>query len=231
MSHLPHLAAGGIITGFSPQDVILDGKAISYEPAVILTGADVVPWSVLGRITVGAATAAVKGGGNTGNGTFVIDATTPTLDKAKVGVYTLRCIQVIAANSYLFRLLDPDGISLGVYNLTGAGASITIADAIKGALTDGGTDFVVGDGFDITVPAGSLKYKLSAAAALDGSQVPCAINREYIFSASADKNCPVMVEGYFNEEALTYGAGHTADTVRVALRAVGIHLKKMRYSG
>jgi hypothetical protein len=231
MTHLPHGAAGGLITGFVQQDVILGGKDLVFEPATIKSGANVRPFSVLGQILVGAATAAAKSGGNTGTGTFTIDATTPTLAGAKVGVYTLRCIQVITTNSYLFRLLDPDGISVGVYNLTGSGGSITIADQIKGALADGGTDFVVGDGFDITVPVGSLKYTLSLAAALDGSQIPAAINLEYMPASGADVTCPVVVEGYFNEEALVYGTGHTADTVRVALRNRGIHLKTMRYSG
>jgi hypothetical protein len=36
-------------------------------------------------------------------------------------------------------------------------------------------DFVAGDAFTITVAAGAEKFKLSAAAAVDGSQVPVAI--------------------------------------------------------
>jgi len=34
----------------------------------------------------------------------------------------------------------------------------------------------------------------------------------------------------FNERALVFGAGHTADTVRAALRAAGIHIKTPYYS-
>jgi hypothetical protein len=234
MTHLPHPARGGLFSGYTELDAILQGKKPVFEPAVLKSGTNFGAFTVLGRITVGAATAAAKSGGNTGNGTFTIDATTPTLAGAKVGVYQLRCVAVAVAsnNDGLFELRDPDGHTVGVFAIpTGGGGSVTIADQIKGALVDGSTNFIIGDGFDITVPAGSLKYTTSLSAAIDGSQVPCAILGEPVDATSADKSCPVMVEGMFNEEALIYGTGHTADTVRVALRNVGIHLKTMRYSG
>src|SRR5579862_4629896 len=49
---------------------------------------------VLGKITLGAVSSAAKSGGNTGNGTLVLDGTTPLVagaDKAGVGIYTVRC--------------------------------------------------------------------------------------------------------------------------------------------
>ena len=53
-----------------------------------------------------------------------------------------------------------------------AGGAGAFDDDIKFAVADGGTDFIVGDGFDITVAAGSGKYKMALAAAVDGSAVP-----------------------------------------------------------
>lgn len=126
--------------------------------------------AVLGKITKAAATSAAKAGGNAANtGTFTIDATTPVLAGAKLGVYKLRCVTAVT-NGGVFRLEDPDGIVLD-NNITipvGAGNSVTIAEHIKGVLTDAATDWSVGEGFDITVAAGSGKWAPYDPTALDG---------------------------------------------------------------
>lgn len=231
MSLLPHPAGGGMITGYVQQDLVLNGKDLVFEPATLKSGQVYKAGSVLGRITLGAVTSAAKSGGNTGNGTWVQDATAPKRLGAKVGVYTLRVVAVPAAHGSVWELRDPDGFSLGQYIITGSGGTVTVDNDIKGVLTDGGTDFVVGDGFDVTIAAGTNKLTLALAAAEDGSADPFAILLEEIDASGADKNCPVVVEGYFNEEALTYGTGHTADTVRVPLRQKGIHIRTMKYSG
>jgi len=76
------------------------------------------------------------------------------------------------------------------------------------------------------VAPGSLKYKLSAAAAVDGSQYPEGILVEDTDASAADIDTGVYIAGEFNENAITFGAGHTADSVRDALRLKGIYLKK-----
>lgn len=75
------------------------------------------------------------------------------------------------------------------------------------------------------------KYKLSATNASDGSEVPIAVLGEDLDTSSGDRVFPVIVEGYLNEDALVLGENHTPDTVRLALRKVGIHIRKMSYSG
>lgn len=232
MSLYAHPAGGGMLTGFVPNDLVLLGyKDPVFEPATIASGAALKAGSVLGRITAGAVSSAAKSGGNTGNGTLVVDATNPKRLGVKAGIYAVRVVELHAVHDYTFEVRDPDGYSLGNFRLTGTGASVTFDNDIKFALTDGATDFIVGDGFDVTVAVGSQKMKLAAAAAEDGSAVPVAILLEDVDAAAADKNCPVAVEGYFNEEALQFGAGHTADTVRNGLREVGIHIRSMKYSG
>jgi hypothetical protein len=140
--------------------------------------------TVLGRRTIGAATSATKTGGNTGTGTFVLDEATPVLAGAKPGTYTLRCITAVA-NGGVFRLEDPDGKVLGDVTIPpGSGNSVTVSEQIKGVITDGGTDFLVGDGFDITVAAGSSKMVAVSAAALDGSAVAAGIS--LVEAAAAD---------------------------------------------
>jgi hypothetical protein len=226
----PHPASGGFVSAFSKKSLIY---SFSPEPttihATLLTGTAYKAGMILGRITAGAVTVGTLQG--TGNGTFVIDATNPKRLGIKAGVYRLICVIVHTTHDYTFELRDPDGYALGSYRLTGSGAAITIDNDIKGALTDGGTDFAAGAYFDITVAAGSNKLKQCLAAAEDGSAVPFAILPEDVDATSADKNCPVYATGHFNEEALIYGTGHTADTVRGRFREIGILLSKMKYSG
>lgn len=166
------------------------------EVVTIASGAGVVEIGTpLGKIGAAAATAAAKSGGNTGTGTFVIDATTPTLAGAKVGIYTLRCITAVT-NGGVFRLEDPDGIVLGDFTIpAGPGGAVTIAERIKGVLTDSGTDFIVGDGFDITVAAGSFKYVPVNPAGNDGRQVADALLLQKVDATSADKQVVVLARG------------------------------------
>lgn len=71
----------------------------------------------------------------------------------------------------------------------------------------------------------SGKYKLSASAAGDGSEVPAVVLAEATDATSADKVTVAYFGGVFDENALTYGAGHTKASVREALRDVGIKLQ------
>lgn len=69
------------------------------------------------------------------------------------------------------------------------------------------------------------KFVQSAAAASDGSQTPVAILVDFAPAASADASAGIYVAGEFNENAVLYGAGHSAASVKAALRARGIYLK------
>lgn len=142
---------------------------------------------VLGKISVGTASSAAKAGGNTGGGTLTLDVTTPVLTGAKSGIYTVRNIGVVA-NAGQFQVRDPDGVVLGVYAIGGA----AFATHIKFAMADVGTDFAVGDGFDITVAAGSSKYVPYNPTAVNGSQIPAAILLNAVDATSADKAAVVV---------------------------------------
>lgn len=108
---------------------------------------------VLGVVALGALSGAgVAQAGNTGTGAIsaiTVAAGTP------IGKYQVRVIEP-AANAGAFVVADPGGVEIGHGTVgvafTGGGLGFTIADA---------TDFVAGDGFDITV---------SAAAAADAGQ-------------------------------------------------------------
>ena len=100
---------------------------------------------VVGKITVGAVTGAAKAG-NTGNGTI---GTLSALAGARPGVYQAICIEA-ATNAGRFQVYDPNGKPIST-------VAVAAANAAKVAFTiaDGSTDFAAGDGFDITVAAGT----------------------------------------------------------------------------
>lgn len=68
------------------------------------------------------------------------------------------------------------------------------------------------------------KYLLSLAAAGDGSEVPDAVLAEDADASAGDIEALVFYRGDFNQNAMTFGGGHTAATVREGLRSKGISL-------
>lgn len=71
----------------------------------------------------------------------------------------------------------------------------------------------------------SGKFKLSASAATDGSEVPDAILAEAANAIAADVQVVVYFSGEFNESALSLGAGHTLASVKAGLRDRNIYLR------
>lgn len=71
----------------------------------------------------------------------------------------------------------------------------------------------------------SGKYTLSLSAAADGSQVPAVVLVEDTNASGGDKVTDAYIKGIFNENVLVYGTGHTAASVREALRDYGIYLQ------
>ena len=71
----------------------------------------------------------------------------------------------------------------------------------------------------------SGKFKLSASAATDGSEVPDAILAEVANATAADVQAVVYFSGEFNESALSLGAGHTLASVKAGLRDRNIYLR------
>jgi hypothetical protein len=164
-----------------------DERGLSREQIVIAAGANLDPGTVLGRIIAGSATAAAKAGGNTGNGAFTMDPTTPVKAGAKIGVYTVRAIAA-ATNAATFQVEDPEGFVLGTVATGG-----TFDDDIKFTVADGATDFVVGDGFDVTVTAGTGKYVRLDPSGNDGRQIAAGILYHAAAAASADVKTVAIV--------------------------------------
>lgn len=168
--------------------------------------------TVVGQITAAGATAAAKAGGNTGNGTLTLDATTPVLADAKAGVYKARCVAA-ALNGGSFEVENPDGVVIGT-----VAAGATWAEGVKFVIADGVTDFAVGDGFDVTVAAGSGKYAPLSLTAVDGSQTAAAIVINGADATSADAETAILT-GHAQIVALhlTWPAGATTNQKNAAL--------------
>lgn len=178
---------------------------------------------VLGKVKSGAATSAAKVGGNTGNGVLTLDATTPVLSGGDPGVYQVRFFQA-AANAGSYEVYDPSGILIGVANV-----GQTFANRIKFSIADGGTDFIVGDGFDITVAAGSLKYVPWDPTAQDGSEDVAGVLLDRRDATAADQlNTVALVRGPAEivRTGLVWGSNVTTtaqkDAAVAALEDLGI---------
>jgi hypothetical protein len=181
---------------------------LSREVATI-AGGNYVAGTVLGKIGH-AATASVAAAGagaagaNTGNGTLTMDATAPVASAAKVGIYTVKCIAV-ATNGGTFRVTDPDGFLVG-----DVAVGATYSDDVKFAIADGATDFVVGDGFAITVAVGSGKYTGLDPSKATGAEVAVAILYEGCDASTVDQKRTITARSSeVNGLALAWPAGIT----------------------
>lgn len=142
-------------------------RTFSRENVTFASGAAIPLCAVVGRVTKGELVAAADQG-NTGNGEITGLALGAL---AEVGVYHLECAAAVAGSG-LFHVTTPSGLRLEDL-IVGAPY---VSPHLALTLGDGAADFVVGDGFTITVPAGSGKCKILAPAAVDGTQVAAGIS-------------------------------------------------------
>ncbi|HDR9227810.1 TPA: head decoration protein [Burkholderia vietnamiensis] len=159
--------------------------------------------------------ASAAGASNTGNGT--IGSLSVAGYAAKVGVYTVEF-----DDATHFVVSDPTGAEVG-HGTTGVAFK---AGGLSFTITAGGTAFVPGDSFAITVAAGSGKYKPFDPANVDGSQVPAGILFATKDVTTVDKPCAVVVRlCEVNASELVWPAGMSAAAIAAAqaqLKALGI---------
>lgn len=171
--------------------------------------------TVLGRAPIGEATSAVKASGaNTGTGTLTVDTTTPVLTGATEGLYTVRFTSATA-----FTVTSPAGATVG----TGV-AGTAFATQIKFVAATGGTAYVAGDGFDVTVEATGDSYVISKKTATDGSQVPVAVLAYDVDTSNGDIQVPAYFEGEFAAEIAHFDTSWTIQTLQTATRQNNIPL-------
>lgn len=160
-------------------------------------------------------------GANTGDGAFSAVALG---SDAEVGVYKITCVET-STNAGVFEIETPTGLEVR--------ADVTVGVAYAGdhlnfTISDGPSDFAVGDTFLVTVSATTAGvYKKSVATAVDGSQHPTAILGEDVDAASAANAVASWAydEGHFNERQVLFGNGHNAESTRDELRLKNIILR------
>ena len=170
---------------------------------------------VLGRINASAAApVAAANAGNTGTGTS--SAVTDQVG-IQVGVYQ---VEFIAATK--FNVIDPNG------KLVAEGATgVAFANQVGFTITASGTAFVAGDGFNITVVAGSGKVVPLDLAATDGSQNAIGVGiRQTMVPSGAD--APIVVVermAVLLADGLIYPSGSTTtqqNAINAQLAALGM---------
>jgi hypothetical protein len=157
--------------------------------------------------TPGNPSIASAAGTNTGNGT--IGSLSVQGYAASAGVYTVEF-----DDATHFVVNDPTGAEIG-HGTTGVAFK---AGGLAFTITAGGTAFVPGDSFAITVAAGSSKYKPFDPANVDGSQVPSGILFATKDVTSADKPCAVVARlAEVNASELVWPTGMSAAAITAAL--------------
>ena len=125
-------------------------------------------YTVMGKKKLAVPTTGTADAGNTGDGT--VTAVAKILGDTKVGAYNLECTAAVA-NGGTFKLEGPGGelVADGLVMTAGAGAATVFnAGGMTFTITDGATDFIVGDKFAITTTSVD-KYVPLDPAGIDGS--------------------------------------------------------------
>lgn len=159
-----HSQRGSMSEGLYLNDILKfeDENYFSREVVTVLSGQVLEMGQVLGKIIGSASpTTGTAVSGNSGSGTMT-GVTAGA--KAKVGTYTIKCVNIVA-NSGVFSVKDPDGLGL-----PNAVIGAYVNDQINFTLNDGSPDFAVGDTFTFVIAAGGKQVKKIAPTAVDGSQ-------------------------------------------------------------
>ena len=126
--------------------------------------------------------AAVAGGTNVGNGAS--SAVTTTGYAPKMGVYTIEF-----DDATHFVVSDPTGAEIG----HGVAGTLFAGGGLSFTITAGGTAFLPGDSFTITVAPGTGLWLTCVATAVDGSQTPAGILFGTTDATLANKSAAAVV--------------------------------------
>ena len=172
--------------------------------------------TVMGQKTANTATAAAKAG-NTGNGT--LSAVTVGNLSILPGIYT-----VIWTAATTFNVFNSLGQQIG-QGVNGTATTVGTNGGLTFTATAGGTAWVAGDEFLITVAAGTGQWVPSVVTATDGSEIPVAILADIVDPSAGAVNAGFYQTGEFNQNAITYDASWTIAGLTPFLRDVSIFLK------
>jgi hypothetical protein len=140
-----------VFSEFYPDKLIAGDKKLVTTEVMILSGVILKRGTVLGRVKVVVPTTGAKTGTGDGTCTLVSGG-----GKTIPGNYVLTCVLLGVTHGGSFQVVNPLGKNIGMAVLpNGAGGTIAFSsDEINFTLTDGGTNFIVGDYFTIAVTDG-----------------------------------------------------------------------------
>jgi len=220
------------VSTFTPDNLIVGVDLVTDVGTIQLGQGILARGTVFGKVAAGAVTKAAKTGGNTGDGTLVLDETAPALANVLPGVYKVRITRAhlaavgttpaVPLQFAIATLTAPDGDVVAEFNVA-TSAGTTVASHVKFVMVDGSTKFALGDGFDITVAAGSGELIVCDKVAIDGSAVPFAILADYADATSAAVSSTVYIAGSFDSASLIFASGTTAANVKDAARGNGMY--------
>jgi hypothetical protein len=209
----------------------IDVKEWEHDKLLALAGATTVKeFTILARKEVADAITVTADAGNTGDGTVTLASVVAGAVVPLVGDYTLECIQAVT-NGGVFKLVDPNGaiVASGLTLTVGAGA-VTLFEVagMTFTVTDGATDFIVGDKFALTVAADGKLY-LYKTDGIGGEQNPrFIITYEVVTTGAGNVNIDVAKVGTFNRTRTVIHAdgdsSNITDQIVDELRDYGIIL-------
>lgn len=132
--------------------------------------------TIMARAVVGSpvTTSAIVG---TGNGTLTALALAFGSNQPVTGVYALKCTAVVGTNGSTWTLTDPNGLLLQTISVPDAPGGLVdfTGPGVAGRLTDGSTNFVVNDQFNITVTADAKWVPYNVGNSPTGANVAAAV--------------------------------------------------------
>jgi hypothetical protein len=226
--------ANPTVTNVDLASVVYESGRNSNE-LLTLAGADtIVDGTILARKAIDQTVTVTPDGGNTGDGTVTLAAPASGDVVASVGDYTLECI-VALTNGGTFKLLDPSGIQVAgsLVMTVGAGAATPFeAGGLVFTITDGATDFVVGDKFTLTTTVDGNMY-LYATDGVGGVQKALMVytGADLVVTGAGDYVVRPMKTGGVRAERLVIDADGDASNITAAildeLRSAGIYAQSV----
>ncbi len=145
------LIIGALTEGQHASEFLLGERADggSRDNITVLSGQTLTAGAVVGRVKYGIGRVSIPTVVGTGNGTATVVFPGPEVE---VGNYVLTCTAA-ASHGGVFSLTTPGGKTLPAFTMTGGTGATTAYTSrhINFSITDGSTDFIVGDVFTFVV--------------------------------------------------------------------------------
>lgn len=208
------------ITNNSTNGVVVWEPVFDDEILSAPGAATYVKGTVLARKSVADAVA-VAAGANTGDGTTTLATVAAGQVVPIVGAYVLT-VTTAVVNGGILQLKDPNGAIVAsdlVMTVGALAATVFEAAGLQFTVTDGATDFIVGDSFTLTVAADG-KVVVYDRVGAGGAQIPfMVLHDEEVFTGVGTVPFRPIISGRVRRgDLVVHGAGAITDAEADAMR-------------